>query len=125
MWVTIQLMFAGIWAGVWHWGVGIALIILLVGGAIFSQAIPVIGPYLTPIRKDMLWAAAIIAVFLGGQYLGGRDATARCTAREVVVEKVVDKVVTGVETDPANQPQPEKKGVKRKSPSDRWDNPEN
>jgi hypothetical protein len=98
MWYMVQLFFAGVWASVWHWGLGIGLIILLVAGSIFSQSIPLIGPWLQPLRKDMLWASAVIAVLLVGEYIGDRDATARCVARQVVVEKIVDKTVDKTKT---------------------------
>jgi hypothetical protein len=98
MWYMVQLFFAGLWAEVWHWGLGIGLIILLVGGSIFSQSIPLIGPWLTPLRKDMLWAAAVIAVLLAGEYIGQRTEAARCIARQVVVEKIVDKTVDKTKT---------------------------
>ena len=103
MWYMVQLFFAGLWAEVWHWGLGIGLIILLVGGSIFSQSIPLIGPWLTPLRKDMLWAAAVIAVLLAGEYIGQRSSDAKCVARQVVVEKIVDKVVTKTHTPAASQ----------------------
>ena len=45
MWTFVQMFFAGLWAEVWHWGLGIGLIILLVAGSIFSQSIPLIGPW--------------------------------------------------------------------------------
>ena len=98
MWTFVQMFFAGLWAEVWHWGLGIGLIILLVAGSIFSQSIPLIGPWLAPIRKDMLWAAAVIAVLLAGEYIGQRTEAAKCLARQVVVEKIVDKTVDKTKT---------------------------
>jgi hypothetical protein len=98
IWTGIQLAWAGVWAEIWHWGLGIGLIILLVAGSIFSQSIPLIGPWLAPIRKDMLWAAAVVAVLLVGEYIGAADEKARCVARQVVVEKIVDKTVDKTKT---------------------------
>lgn len=94
MWMGVQEAFAGLWAEIWHWGIGIVLIVLLVGGSVFSQSIPFFGPYLAPVRKDMLWAAAAIALLLGGEWIGTHDEKARCVAQQVVVNNFVDKVTT-------------------------------
>jgi hypothetical protein len=71
---VFDLAVAGVWSQIWHWGIGIGLIILCLAGAYFTTAIPLIGPYLKDARKDLLWAAAIIAIFLAGQALGAHDA---------------------------------------------------
>lgn len=113
VWYWIQTTTAGLWSFIWHWGVGVASIILLVGGAVFSQSIPLIGPYLHELRKDMLWAAAAIALFLGGQWVGARDAANRCEKKAVVIEKIVKQTVKGVQT------------PKAATQKDKWDNPNN
>ena len=113
VWYWIQTTTAGWLAYIMHWGLGIASIILLVAGAIFSQSIPIIGPYLHEIRKDMLWAAAAIALFLGGQWVGAHDAANRCDKKAVVIEKIVKQVVKGTTT-------PKAAGQK-----DKYDSPNN
>lgn len=108
----LKLAGAGLWAEIWHWGTGAGLIILCLAGAYFTTAIPFIGPYLTHARKDLLWAAAVIAVFMGGQALGEHDANRRNAAKQIVVEQHVDKVVQKTTT------------PKYRKMKDRWDNPE-
>lgn len=111
--LTMQLFFAGIWAQVWHWGIGIGLIILCLAGAFFTTSIPIIGPYLTNARRDLLWAAFTIAIFLAGQWLGAHDEKRKHEARQVIIEQTVDKAVDKTKT-PAAKGKP-----------DRWDKPEN
>lgn len=108
----VHLAAAGIWSQVWHWGTGIGLIILCLAMAYFTTAIPVIGPYLNGARKDCLWAAFGIAVFLAGQALGAHDANRRNAAKQIVVEQHVDKVVKKTTT------------PKYQKMKDRYDNPE-
>lgn len=110
---TLQLIFAGAWAQIWHWGTGIGLMVLCLLGAYFTTAIPIIGPHLTNARKDLLWAAFGIGVFLGGQALGAHDANRRNTAKQVVIEQRVDDVVEKTKT------------PKARAAKDRWDRPEN
>lgn len=110
---VLQFALAGAWASVWHWGLGIGLIILLLAGAYFTTAIPLIGPYLTGLRKDLCWAAFAVGVLMAGEYIGDRDGDARCKAKAVVVEKVVTKAVAATKTNRA-----------RRS-SDPWNNPSN
>lgn len=109
----LQLAFAGVWGQVWHWGTGVGLIILCLAGAYFTTAIPVIGPYLTHARKDFLWAAAGIAIFLGGQALGAHDEARKTAARKIVIEQQVDSVVEQTKT------------PKSRAKKDRWDRSEN
>ncbi len=109
----INLALAGIWAQVWHWGLGIGLIILCLAGAYFTTSIPIIGPHMTHARKDLLWAAFGIAIFLAGQALGAHDANRRNEAKQVVIEERVDDVVEKTKT------------PKARARTDRWDRPEN
>lgn len=108
----IHLAAAGLWSQVWHWGTGIGLIILCLAGAYFTTAIPIIGPYLKDARKDLLWAAGLIAIFLAGQALGAHDANRRNDAKKVVIERQVDTVVERTKT------------PKAKARKDKWDRPE-
>lgn len=109
----VHMALAGIWSQVWHWGTGIGLIILCLAGAYFTTAIPLIGPLLVNARKDLLWAAAVIAVFLAGQALGASDQRRHDAAKVVVIESTVTKAVTHAKTPSAH---------KRK---DKFDDPEN
>ena len=113
MWIALQLLFAGAWASIWHWGLGVGLIILLLACAYFTTAVPLIGPWLTGLRRDLLWAAAVVAIILGGEYVGNRDSDKRCVAKTIVVEKVVTKAVASTKTNRARQSR------------DPWDSPAN
>lgn len=109
----LEHMVAGIWSQVWHWGTGIGLIIVCLAGAYFTTAIPIIGPYLTNARKDLLWASFGIAVFLAGQALGAHDEARKAVAREALVERQVDTVVEKTKT------------PRYRKMQDRYDKPEN
>lgn len=109
----IHLAVAGAWSQVWHWGTGIGLIVLCLAGAYFTTAIPIIGPYLKDARKDLLWAALGIGVFLAGQALGAHDEARKTAAKQNVVEQKVDGVVEKTKT------------PRYRKQKDRWDNPEN
>lgn len=101
LWINMAL--AGIWSQVWHWGTGIGLIILCLAGAYFTSAIPILGPWLANARKDLLWAAFGIAVFLAGQALGAHDEARKAKARVVVIQDTVTKAVTHAKTPAAHQ----------------------
>lgn len=112
-WFTsVQLAFAGVTQYIVSWGFFGSLALGLVLAAYFSKVIPLIGPWLTPIRKDLYWAALGCVLIMFGMYVGARDATNRCKAQQTVIEKVVTKAVKK-STTPASQ--------KR---LDRWDRPE-
>lgn len=110
---SIYLAFAGITQYILHWGLFGSLAAGLVLVAWFSQVIPVVGPLLYPIRKDLYWAAFGCVLIMFGMYLGGRDASLRCEAKQVVVEKVVIKEVERTKT------------PKSRARKDRWDSREN
>lgn len=112
MFTFLQLAFAGVWTYVWQWGVSVTLIILLVGAAYFTTAIPVIGPYLRDMRAHLLWAAFGIAIFLFGHTVGHRAAMKRVEIKEVIIERTVEKAVKNTTT------------PKAKRQPDRWDRPE-
>ena len=99
----LALTFAGAWANIWHLGIGAAAIAVLLALAYF----------LPLLRKDFLWAAFAVALLLGGEWIGSRDATAECVAKTVVIEKVVEKAVTQAKTPAARA---------RKDPYDRPNN---
>lgn len=116
----VELLFAGAWASIWHKGVGVVAIVVLLGLAFGSQmlgGIPMIGPFLAdffkPLRKDLLWAAFAVALVLGGEWIGSRDEAARCVAKTVVIEHVTDSAVNKTKTPAA------------RAAKDPWDDPNN
>ncbi len=109
----IEHAFAGLGHLIWHWGTGIGLIIILLALAWFTQAVPIIGPYLTGMRKDLLWAALAVGVFLFGMATGIKDERRVCTAQTVVVTKYVGKAVEKTKTPRA------------RAEKDPYDNPDN
>lgn len=90
---TLQLAFAGVWQFIFHWGLGIGLIVCLLAAAYFTTAIPIIGPYLTNARKDLLWAAFGVSIFLAGHVIGVKDEANRNNIKTAVIDKKVDTVV--------------------------------
>ena len=119
VWTSIELFFAGAWAGIWHKGVLYGVIACSIGlafGSQFLAIIPAVGPWLVkffaPLRKDLLWVAFIAGVILAAEYVGAHDANLACTARTVVIENTVDKAVEKTKT-------PKARGAK-----DPWDRPE-
>jgi hypothetical protein len=134
----IHHLLAGAWATIWHWGAGVALIIiclLCAFGTTLIAGIPVIGlgiaNALAPLRKDFIIAAALVALFLAGMYVGAKDTALHHKAQQMVIVNHVNSVVDTVVNSPQNKPQPQKytkkghKPIPRKSPRDRWDNPRN
>ncbi len=79
-----EWLFAGVWAEVWKFGLGIGLIILCLAGAYFSP----LG------KKDFLWAAVVVAVSLVLYSRGVLDQSARCAAQAAVVDRNVTVTVT-------------------------------
>ena len=105
-----HLVFAGIWAMVWHWGIGVAIIIFCLIGALATQlfaGIPLIGPWLVrilgPLRTDLLWAAAVVAGFLVGMAVGAHDATVRCNQRTEIITHHINDIVEGTKTPKSQQ----------------------
>ncbi len=95
-----SLLVAGAGHLIWHWGTGIGLILiclLCAYGTRMIAMIPLVGPplsaLLAPLRKDFIIAAALVALFLAGMYVGKQDADRQCVAKTVVIEKVVTKAV--------------------------------
>lgn len=108
MW--LELAFAGLGSFIWHWGIGIGMIIILVGAAELTTAIPIIGNWLATVRIHLLWAAAAIALVLAGEYIGARDAAKRCEAKAAIVDTRVGKAV--------------KKAITAPPKTDRWETDE-
>ena len=99
----LHLLFAGVWTLVWHWGLGLGLIVLCIVGAIFS-------PFF---KRDFVYCAIVVGVFLLAMYIGTRDEAKRVAGQQTVINDTVNKVVKGTQT-----PQ-------SRSSTDRWDNPNN
>jgi hypothetical protein len=94
MW-AIKLAFAGLGNLIWHWGIGVGLIILILAVEYFLAAVPFVQRF----RKDLLWLALGIALFLAGDYVGSKDMAGRCAAKAAVVtEQVDDGVQNAVKT---------------------------
>lgn len=117
-WMKLQLKLAlaGLGPLAFHWGLGVGIIIFLVlielfAGAI-SGAVPLLAPLLTRFRKDLLWVAVAVAIFLFAESLGVKDEAHRCAAQSAVVETTVDNAVTS-----ARHP------TARELRNDRWDVP--
>lgn len=109
MWTAVELFFAGIWPLVWHWGAFVGVSILCVVGAVATDAIPLIGPWLSKERKWLMVTAAISAGCAVCIWIGASDARRQCTAKTVVIETVVDKAVSKAkepttEKDPNDNP---------------------
>lgn len=80
----VQEAFAGAWSLVWHWGAGVAIVILCLAAAYFS-----------PLYKIwFLGAAGIVALCLVSYGVGIADQEARCKAELVLGTKHINQVVT-------------------------------
>lgn len=114
--LTLSLAFAGIWHLLVDYMGLFALAGVLIAAAIFSTMIPIVGPLLTALRADLLWAAAvIIACLLWGLHIQ-HDTNLAWQAKQAVLDKAVEKIVT------QTAPKPTKP---HKAPYDRWDNRRN
>ena len=97
---VVELFFAGIWGMVFHWGLGIGLIVLFLAAAYFSP----IG------KKDLIYCAVIVAVFLVAEAVGIHDEKVHRDAQDKVISQPRYRRLS-------RRPQTEK-AKKRK---DRWD----
>ncbi len=96
---VVELFFAGIWGMVFHWGLGIGLIVLFLAAAYFSP----IG------KKDLIYCATIIAVFLVAEAVGIHDEKVHRDAQDKVITTAVSKTVSKTQTE------------KAKTRKDKWD----
>lgn len=117
---STELAFAGAWTMIWERGVGFGLIALFVFLALGSQmlaGIPLVGPalaaFFAPLRKDLLWGALGVGIFLFAEYVGAEAEKKHCVAQTVVIEKVVNKDVAKTKTPAA------------RAEKDPYDNPNN
>lgn len=97
---ALEHFFAGLWSLVWHFGIGIGVIILLCAAAYFSP----LG------KKWFIIAAVVVAAFVAGEGFGVNLEKRHTDAQAATVTKYVKKVVTGTQTkksrastDPWNQ----------------------
>lgn len=97
MWLSLQLLFAGMWSMIWQWGLGIGLVILCGVGAWFSPVY----------KKDFIYAGMIILLALFFEGVGIAQERSHCTAKSEVIVTTVDKVVKSTET-PASKQQRDK-----------------
>lgn len=97
----IKLIFAGLWASIWHWGFIIGLLILCLLGAFFSPIA----------RKDFIWAAVTIVLCMLWAFIAVRDYKHHVEAQGQVVTDTVNSAVQYTGTPAA------------KRQKDRWDNP--
>ncbi len=88
-----SLMLAGLWTYIWQWGLAFIVMGGLLTAAVMTTSIPIIGPWLQPLRAHLAWAALAIALFMFGWSQGEKAGTARATAKQVVVEREVKSVV--------------------------------
>ena len=79
----INEAFAGAWALVWHWGAGVAVILMCLAAAYFSPLY----------KKYFLWTAAIVALGLVSYGSGIADQHMREVAQQKVIIKYVDHIV--------------------------------
>ena len=95
--------FAGLWLLIWHFGIGIGIIILLGIGTYFAPTIKL---------KAVCIACAVgVAAFVVGEGVGVRIEKAHNQAQVAATNKFVDKTVKGTTTkrgrawkDPWNSP---------------------
>ncbi len=83
----IQDAFAGMWATIWQWGLGIGMLIICL-----------VLAYVSPIgRKDCLLAAVAIAIALIAMEIGRRQEHAHYAAQQALVSRTVKAAVKKAE----------------------------
>ena len=100
---AIDLFFGGLWSMVWHWGIGIGLVILLCGAAWFSPVF----------KKDFVYCAILVAVCLAYGTLLVQDEKKHEQAQQQLLIKKVHTVVQHTKTPQA------------RAEKDRYDNKKN
>jgi hypothetical protein len=96
----VDYYLAGVWTLVWHWGIGVGMIVLLLAATYFS-----------PVGKKEFFAGALLVVlFMAGEYVGVRMESKYRDAKAASIGSSVDKTVQETQT-------PEAKAAK-----DRWNN---
>lgn len=88
----VQHFFAGLWSMIWHFGVGIALVILLVAAGYF---IPVV---FTKLKILCYVLAAFIVAVLVGEVVGVQMERSHTAAQTATTNAYVKKTVKGTTT---------------------------
>jgi hypothetical protein len=88
--LALHLAIAGLWPLLWHFGIGVGLIILLLAGAWFSP----VG------KKDFVYAAIVVAVALMFEAEGVKLEKNRQVAEQAVITNDIAKVVQETDTAP-------------------------
>ena len=94
---NLHVLMAGSWPLIWHWGLAIGVILLLLAAFVATYFIPFFGALLGKFRADLLIAAAVVAAMQALFVWGTHTEAKRCKAQVVVVQKIVTKVVTKVQ----------------------------
>ena len=101
----VEHAFAGLWDLIWHFGVGIGLVILFGLGVWFAPSIK--------LKALCAFAAAITVAILVGETVGVNMEKAHNIAQQAETNNFVDKTVKGTTT-------PKSRGT-----ADPWDNKSN
>jgi hypothetical protein len=99
--VWFHLLVASLWPLIWHFGIAAVLIGLLLAGAFLSASIPIVGPFLAPLRKTLIWIAVVIAAGMFCVGWGVNIQKGISATQNVIIKTDVIKAVTKA-TDPKN-----------------------
>jgi hypothetical protein len=89
-----QIFFAGLWAQFLALSWPVLVIVVCVGLATFGPMIPVVGPFIPRmVRQLLIVVAALALAFLVGEVQGVQVCDAKWEARSAIVKKKVDDAV--------------------------------
>ena len=94
----VSHFFAGLWTLIWHFGVGIGVIILLCVGAYFAPTVR--------LKATCIALAVGVAMLVIGEGIGVRMERSHVAAQEKSANTFVDKTVKGT-TDPKSRTAPD------------------
>ena len=83
----VEHFFAGLWTMIWHFGVGIGVVILLLAGAYF---IPVVKA-----KIALIGLAIFVVAFLVGEGFGIKLEKSHVMAQQAATNNFVDRTVKG------------------------------
>jgi len=86
----VEHFFAGLWTLIWHFGVGIGIIILLGVGAYFAPTVK--------LKALCLALAGIVAALVIGEGIGVNMEKSHTDAQQAQTNQFVDKTVKGTTT---------------------------